>query len=450
MSVPVEQTPSNTTRTILLLAWPAILENLMNTAVYVLDSVFVGRLGTQAFAAVGQTSMIMMTVTFSLSGVGIAAGAIVARNIGRKDHASASEAAGQGMLLGTMIGVVVTVLGMMFAETVLMWLGTPSDVIEAGTRYLQIVFAGSIFRMVSFVGGGVLRAAGDTRTPMWASAGMNLFNVVGNLVLIFGLGPFPRMETDGAALATCLSFVVGAVVIVLRLFRSGGLIHVSFDQIRRYIPSVQKSIIRISLPNMAEQLLFQGGYWIFLWIVTSLGTVSLAAHFMAVRVESFSYMPVFGLAVAVSTLVGQNLGAGRVDLAEIAVRRSMQIGMAFTVVIGAAFIAMPEPFVAMFSPEAAVFPLACLCVQIAALDLPGDTILMMCTAAMRGAGDTITPMVISVIGAVFLRVGVIYLFAITWEMGLPGVWYGTVVDWTVRGAAGYILYKRGRWKRIQL
>ncbi len=126
----------------------------------------------------------------------------------------------------------------------------------------------------------------------------------------------------------------------------------------------------------------------------------------------------------------------------------MQCGMIFTVVIGIAFILVPGYFVGMFSAQPEVFPLACLCVQIAALDLPGDTILMMCTAAMRGAGDTITPMVISVVGAVFLRVGVIYLFAIVWNTGLPGVWYGTVVDWSLRGVAGYLLYRRGRWKRV--
>ena len=394
--------------------------------------------------------MILFTVTWALSGVGVATGAIVARYLGRKDHKTASEAAGQGLILGGAVGLLLTVGGILYAETVLNWIDTPPDVIGHGTRYMQIVFAGSIFRMLSFVGSGVLRAAGDTRTPMWSTALMNLFNVAGNWVLIFGIGPFPRLETDGAALATGLSFLIGSAVIFIKLFHSDSLIHISALQIRRLIPSIQKTIIRIALPNMGEQLLFQGAYWIFLWIVTSLGTIALAAHFMAVRIESFSYMPVYGLAIAVSTLVGQNLGAGKIHLAELAVRRALQIGIGFSAVIGILFVAAPGMFVAMFSPQAEVFPLACLCVQIAALDLPGDTILMMCTSAMRGAGDTITPMLISVFGAVFLRVGVIYLFAIVWDMGLPGVWYGTVVDWTLRGVAGYVLYKRGRWKRVQL
>ena len=189
-------------RTIISLAWPAILENLLQTFVYIIDSIFVGRLGTIAFAAVGQSSMVLFTVIFTFYGIGVAAGAIVARNLGRKDKNAASEAAGQGLLIGIVLGGILAVVGLTFGEQALMALGTEPEVIEAALGYMDIVFTFSLVRLILYIGGAILRASGDTRTPLVATGIMNCFNVVGDWVLIFGIGPFPRMGIEGAALAT--------------------------------------------------------------------------------------------------------------------------------------------------------------------------------------------------------------------------------------------------------
>lgn len=437
-------------RTIVNLAWPAILENLLQTSVFIVDSIFVGRLGTRAFAAVGQSTMILFTVTFAFYGIGVAASAIVARNLGRRDTATASEAAGQGLLLGALIGIVLTVVGLRYSRFALTALGTAPDVIDQAKSYLDIVFAFSLIRFVLFVGSGILRAAGDTRTPMWSTGIMNLFNIIGDWVLIFGVGPFPRMGSDGAALATGLSFVVGAGIILFKLLRPGPGFYVIGRDIRRLNGRHMKTIIQIALPNLGEQLFLQGAYWLFLWMVTSLGTTPLAAHFMAVRVESLSFMPVFGLSVAVATIVGQSLGAGRSDLAELAVKRAAVLGTASMIVLGGIFVAIPGLFVRLFSPTVDVYDLAAVCVQISALELPTSALLMIYMGAMRGAGDTLSPMLISFFGAVFLRVGVIYLLTIRLGLGLPGIWYGTAIDWGLRATVGYALFRRGRWKQVKI
>lgn len=437
-------------RTILTLAWPAILENILQTFVFIIDSIFVGRLGTIAFAAVGQSSMVLFTVIFTFYGVGVATGAIVARRLGQSDAHGASEAAAQGLFIGIALGAVLAAVGLAYGEQALVALGTEREVIEASLGYMDIVFSFSLVRLVLYIGAGILRAAGDTRTPLVATGIMNCFNVFGDWVLIFGVGPFPEMGIEGAAWATGLSYMIGASILMVRLLRHRDGFYIYKEHLSRFSLSLTKSIFRIAIPNIGEQAILQGAYWAFLWIVTGLGTTALAAHFMAIRIEMFSFMPVYGLSMAVSAIVGQSLGAGKPDIAALTVRKAAMIGALAMAVLAIPFLTIPELLVGIFSPSSEVRDLAALCVRISALELISSALLMMYSAAMRGAGDTLSPMLISLFGAVFLRVGVIYLFTIEFGWGLAGVWWGTVIDWGLRAVVGYLLFRGGRWKRISI
>ncbi|MBT5873835.1 MAG: MATE family efflux transporter [Candidatus Latescibacteria bacterium] len=437
-------------RTILTLAWPAILENILQTFVFIIDSIFVGRLGTVAFAAVGQSSMVLFTVIFTFYGVGVATGAIVARRLGQSDADGASEAAAHGLFIGIALGAVLAAVGLAFGEQALVALGTEREVIEASLGYMDIVFSFSLVRLVLYIGAGILRAAGDTRTPLIATGIMNCFNVFGDWVLIFGIGPFPEMGIEGAAWATGLSYMIGASILMARLLRHREGFYIYGQHLRRFSLTLTKSIFRIAIPNIGEQAIFQGAYWAFLWIVTGLGTTALAAHFMAIRIEMFSFMPIYGLSMAVSAIVGQSLGAGKPDIAALTVQKAAMIGALAMAGLAIPFLTIPELLVSVFSPSPEVRDLAALCVRISALELISSALLMMYSAAMRGAGDTLSPMLISLFGAVFLRVGVIYLFTIEFGWGLAGVWWGTVIDWGLRAVVGYILFRHGRWKRISI
>jgi len=440
----------NLNRTILTLAWPAVLENLLQTSVYIVDSIFIGRLGTQAFAAVGQSSMILFTVIFIFYGVGVATGAVVARNLGRNDAISAGKAAGQGMILAVAIGLVIAILGLMYGEQAMALLGTEPDVIARAGNYMRIIFGFSIVRLFIYIGSGILRAAGDTRTPLMATGIMNVFNIVGDWVLIFGIGPFPEMGIEGAALATGLSYCIGASILIYKLFWSHSTFRIRGRDLWTFNSGYMKTIIGVALPNIGEQMVTQGAYFAFLGIVTSLGTTAMAAHFMAIRVEMISFMPVFGLSMAVSAIVGQSLGAEKPDIAELAVKKSAQIGLISMSALSAVFLIVPGALVSIYSPAPDVYVLAVLCIRIAALELPSSALMMIYTGAMRGAGDTFSPMLIGLFGAIFLRVGMLYLLTIELGWGLAGVWWGTVIDWGVRMAISYVLFRRGRWKKIEL
>ena len=239
-------------RTIVTLAWPAILESLLQLTVYLTDSIMIGPLGTEAFAAVGQGSMLVHYITFPLWGIGTAVGAIVSRNIGRQDRVAAEQGAGQGLLLAGLSGAIFTVVGFLYGRDILLLLGTPPEVIEPCTDYLVTVLAFNTFYSVRMVGSSILRALGDTKTPMIATAAMNVFNIAANYVLIYGIGPFPRMETTGVALASGLSFVISAVMVCWKLFDHPGGFKLGLGNIVRLRRAVMGNIMRIAAPSCAQ------------------------------------------------------------------------------------------------------------------------------------------------------------------------------------------------------
>lgn len=437
-------------KTIFHLAWPAILESLLQMTIFVTDSIMIGPLGTHAFAAVGQGSMMASYMIFPLWSLGTATSAVVARYIGAQDMKSARKGAGQGIFLAILIGLVYTCAGVYFAGDFLILIGTPQEIAESSGVYLAILLGFCGFQAIRLVGSSILRATGDTRTPMWATAVMNVFNILANWVLIYGIGPFPRMEVAGVALASGLSYVISACIVMWKLTRKNPVFFFTRSDMTQIARDILRTILRIAGPNMAEMVLMRAGGLTYIWIVTSLGTVSLAAHYMAIRVESFAFMPAFGLAMAVPPLVGQALGAGKPEMAILAVRRTVKAGVYGMIVLGFLFILIPGVFVRIFSPEPDVYFIASIVVQISALELIGVTLNMIYGGAMRGAGDTVSPMIVTFVGAIIIRISLVYWMTILLGWGLSGVWIATAIDWSLRAIVGWILFRRGRWQNIKV
>ncbi len=279
---------------------------------------------------------------------------------------------------------------------------------------------------------------------------MSVFNITVSYILIYGVGPFSRMETKGAALATGLSFVVGALITFPRLFQRSDNFHVNFRHLLQFHKSHLTQICKIAIPNLSELVALRLGHWGFFWIVSSLGTVTLAAHYIAVRVESIAYIPAYGFSAVAPILVGHSLGSGRIGLVEKVLKRLSIIGCVSMILISFTFLVSPGTFILLFSPNQKVYDLAYICVQIAAIELPFCCLSMVYSNGMRGAGDTIRPLYIAITGSVLFRVGIVYYFAVILELGLVGVWYGTALEWMARAISSYILFKTGIWKRIEI
>ena len=324
------------------------------------------------------------------------------------------------------------------------------DVATLGAVYFRIVICFLPFRLIMLAGHAAFRGAGDTRTPMLITLVMNCLNVLFNWLLIFGIWIFPRMEVAGAAWGTAISYAAGAVMVLVIIFGSRALITIRPGDVFTLDSDIMRRIFKISMPAATDAFLTQVGYLIFLKIVAMLGTASLAAHQIAIRIEAFSFMPGYALAVSTATLVGYSLGAGNENLAKLSMRRCCIYALLVMCTFGALFLLIPGLLASIFSPEPDVKGLVVICVMIAAIEQPALAVYMVYAGGLRGAGDTMSPMMITIIGTLFFHVPVAYLFGIVLGWGLPGIWFGAAIDWILRAIAVYILYRRGRWRRVKV
>ncbi len=445
---------STLNRSIIRLAAPAIVENLLNTAVFFTNTLLLGWLrDPAALAAVGVGNTFQFIAQGMFMAVGVAALALVARAWGAQDFASARRTAGQAMTLTLLLSVAVALPMLLLAEPFMRMLVQDPDaeqrarVIAYGVDYTRLILLGAPLAYARIVLNSIIRATGNARAPMLITLFVNALNIALALVLIFGAGPVPRLGIRGAALAIMVSQALGGLISFAACLSARVQPHLSLRDIFVWDSALVKRLIRVGLPNIAESAVQRVGFVTFMSMVGSLGTASIAAHQITNSIESMSFMPAQGLATAVATLVGQSLGAQKVRLAELSVRRSTLFGVATMLLAGALFVIFGGQLAALFGAQREVLDLASTAVRISALELPTLAIYFIYSAALRGAGDTRSPMLVSLLGAIVFRVSAVWLLAIYFKLGLAGVWYGTAIDWLGRAVVVWILYRRGRWKR---
>jgi putative MATE family efflux protein len=437
-------------RTIFALSIPSVAESMLTTMVYMVDTILIGWLNDPlALAAVGLSSTLMWASDGLFRAISISASAMVARSWGSSDFEGGRKAAGQSLILSVLVAVALMALLIPVARLFLRVMGGEPEVVRRGTEYVRIILATSVISYPLTIATSIMRATGDTQKPMYVTALMNVVNVISAFVLIFGFGPFPRLELRGAALSTSLARAVGGLVALGILFSSRTPAHLRTEHLRRWDWNLLGRIVRISLPNVGETLISRLGFILFTRILASLGTIALAAHQIALRVESLAFMPGWGLAMAAAALVGQALGAGKDDVAEMGIRRTLVIGNGVMAILAAIFIAFGPAIVRIFGiqdPE--VTSSAAELIRISSLELFGLCTMMILGGCLRGAGDTRTPMIVTLVGTIFFRVPLTYLFAVALDGGLSGVWLATAVDWSMRALIMCLFYMRGRWKTI--
>ena len=446
----MELTKKNLNRNIIRLALPVALENVLHMAVFIVDLIMVGRLGTVPVAAVGLAGALGFIIAMIFTALNVGTTALVARDFGAKQKDEARKVAGQSLLITLVFGITVSPFIFYFADNILVLMSAEENVVSLGSQYLKIVLSFFIFRLIILTGSSIFRGAGDTKTPMLITLVMNCVNILFNWLLIFGIWIFPRMEVAGAAWATSIAYTIGASLIFYRLFSRKSILTISFKHIVDVNISIIKRVLRISLPATIDASLTQMGYLFFIKIVTMLGTVSLAAHQIAIRIEALSFMPGFALGVATTTIVGQSLGANKPDLARLSMRKNCQIALALMGFFAFIFLVFAKPMANIFHPEQDVLALSAYCVMIAALEQPALAIYIVYAGGLRGAGDTFSPMIVTIVGTLCIHLPVAYVFGIVLEWGLAGIWFGAALDWIVRAIAVYILFRKGRWRTIKV
>jgi putative MATE family efflux protein len=439
-----DYTAGSIVRAIALLAIPMVLEMLMESLFGVVDVFWVAHLGADAVATVGYTET-GLTILFALAlGLSTGATALVARRIGEKDPKAASVVAAQAVLVGLLVSVVISVTGYIFAPELLRLMKASPSVITTGTGYTRTILSGSTTIFLLFLINAVFRGAGDAATAMRALWIANIVNICLNPLLIFGIGPFPRLGVTGSAVGTTIGRGVGVLFQLFVLFSGRGRVRV-----HRLKPDfvVMWRMIRVSLGG-TFQYLIQMSSWIgVVRIVSEFGSAAVAANTLAIKIIVFAILPSWGMSNAAATLVGQNLGAGRPDRAEESVWRTALYNMLFLGAVGLFFIFFAERVIALFTTDPTVVPIAVQALRFLSYGYLSYGYGMVVTAAFNGAGDTVTPTLLNIVCFWLVQIPVAYVLSFHTPLGVRGSFVAIVVADSLLAITGILLFRRGKWKQ---
>ncbi len=437
------------TRITFLLAGPAVAENLLQTLLLMVDTLMVAYYGSVPIAAGAAAGMLLWRLHMTFGCIERGTTALVARRWGEGSREGAAIACAHSLLLAAGVGGVLTLAGVVLTSQLLAGIRTPPEALATAIPYMQVVLLASIPRMVFFVGAAAMRALGDTRTPMWIALGMNMANILFNYLLIYGNFGFPELRLLGSGISTALVMTLAALSVCayLVMARTGPRLrwrHFRFD------PPTARSIIKVSLPSLLEEVMISIGFLVFFSFVTRLGTLPLAAHALATRLESLSFMAGVGFGIAAATLVGQALGRRDVVLARRAFRHTTALAVAVMSGVALGLVVLGRPLLNFFCREADVVELAYALLLVAAVEQPLLAIAMTLSGGLRGAGDTRSPMVASFLGNMMVRIVATYVLAFPLGLGIYGVVLGTIVDWLVRCIILWSGFRSEQWGRIAL
>jgi putative MATE family efflux protein len=438
-------TKGSLNRAILLLAIPMVLEMVLESLFAVVDVFWVGRLGADAVATVGLTESLLSLVFAIGVGVSLSTTAMVARRIGEKDPEGAAVAGVQAIVIGLAISLFVGLPCFFFAPQMLRMMGASQQIIATGTGYARIALGGSGAIILLFLNNAIFRGAGDAAVAMrllWVS---NIINLILDPCLIFGLGPFPKLGVTGAALATLIGRSIGVFYQCYRLLGGTDRIRILTSQLHVNF-SVLRRLLRVSLMGIFQFAIAHISWIALVRIVSIFGSAALAGYTIAMRIIIFVILPSWGLSNAAATLVGQNLGAKQPERAEKSVWRTGFYNMVFLGSIGVLLAIFATPIVSLFTKDPAVIPPAAACLRIISLGNIGFAYGMVMLQAFNGAGDTITPTIVNLLGFWFLEIPLAYALAIPAHLHSNGVFISMVVAEGAIAGAGMILFRQGHWK----
>lgn len=432
------------------LTWPVIADQSLMTLVQVVNMAMVGRLGASAIAASGLSFQPFMLVSNTFMGLSVGTTALVARFIGAGDQKKASATLQQSMLLGVLLGALVTLVGIFFAGPVVRIMRPQPDVLALGIKYVRAMSPGLAFMIILTMAGAALRGAGDTRTPMAVNIIVNLTNVVLSWTLIFGHFGLAAMGIVGAGIATSLARATGGILIVYLLCTNQLLLRLNWKRIFTVDGTILRRLWNVGLPSGLERLINSTGQLLYVRQVSGLGTIAYATHALAMNVESLSFMPGQGFSTAASTLVGLNLGARRPAIAEKSAVITTQLGTTIMGLAGMLFFLAPSLFLHIYTRDAAIIALGVVALRIVALEQIPEAIGSVLSGALRGAGDTRAVLAVTVIGVWVVRLGLSPQLIQRAGMGAPGAWVAMLSDWVFRATVLTIVFRSGRWKRVKL
>jgi multidrug resistance protein, MATE family len=395
----VPDEPAAVRKRVLGLAWPVIGENLLETLLGIVDTLLVAGLGTAAIAGVGSGLQIMFFILAALSALSVGSSILVAQAVGARDLGQAGRLARQSLMWSLLLSIPLALAGLALAGPIIGVFGMEPEVAAIGADYLRVTMGTVVVLVALIIGGGVLRGAGDSRTPMVVTAIANVVNVVLAYGLIYGHWGLPAMGAVGSAWATFLARALALLLLLRALW----------------------IVLNLGVPAAVEQILMSTAFLVLTILVAQLGTDTLAAQRISMSALSFSFLPGIGFGMAATALVGQSIGARRPRDAQGVATVATTWALIWMSAMGVLVLIFATPIMRMFTAEPEVVRIGAAGLRVVALTQPFWAIGMVQSGALRGTGDTRFPLIVGTTG-MWCAVLIVWLILTFLHWGLPGVW----------------------------
>ncbi len=444
--------------TILALAWPTMLEQLMQTAVQYIDTAMVGSLGTQATAAVGSTGTVNWLIGSTISAVGVGFLSYISKALGADRQAAAKRAVSQAVLATFILGIFFTIVTVSLSGMVPVWMQVDPAIREMASRYFLILYLPMLPRTASIIFGTVLRSAGDTKSPMKIGLVVNLVNIILNLLLIYPVREVSLFSLHftvwgaglgvlGAAAASAAAFTTGGICITCVLWMHP----LVSPRGQKFTPDMQilKPCMKVALPNMLQRFATSLGYVAFAAMINSLGEASTAAHTIANTVESAFYIPGYGMQTAAATLAGNAYGANDKERMKSLAAMFIPLETVLMIVSGTCLFLAAPVLMRIFSVNDTVIHLGASVLRMVAVSEPFYGFSIIVEGLMMGVGRTKAPFVYNIIGMWLIRIVGTFICTQLLGLGLIFAWACMIAHNLLLFVLFLICYVRGVWNPLQ-
>ena len=442
-------TRGNIFRNLIGLSWPMMIHESFYMVGQVVDMIWVGKLGSASIAGVGIASITAMIAESAMMGLVVGVTAIIARFVGAGDIRGASHVARQALVISFVYGAVVTSVAVPVAKPILGLFGLEADVAAEGATYMRTLFAGAMAMSFWFMCLSIMRASGDSTTPMRISIFVRCIHVLLDPFLIFGWWMFPRMGVSGAALSNVIAQTLGMSLSLWILFSGRTRLRLAARKLRIDLGTIWR-IVKIGIPAGVMSVQQSFGHLVLAWFMVPFGTLSVAAHSLYQRVLMVLFLPSWALGMGSGVLVGQNLGAGQPDRAEKTGWLATGFVEAVMLIASMAILVWAEGVIHIFTTEPELVEIASIFLRIATAGFLVAGLVVVLQQSISGAGDTIPPMIVGLITVWVVQLPLAYFLPQFTSLGMYGVRWAIVAGMVV-GAVTYATYFRlGRWKRKRI
>ena len=432
---------------VLKLAYPIVISMVSRTVMTFVDTAMVGRLGTSQMAAVGLAGITTWTILSFFSGLLTCINTFVAQHHGANQPRMVAIITWQGLYLA-FGSYLLLILVSQFSSYLFVLMRPSLEVQQFGTTYIQTRLFGGIGTLIYFTMSSYFRGIGDTRTPMWIEIFANLTNMTFDYLLIFGKFGFPRMEVEGAAIATVISGVLAAIIYLLiflskrhdRKFQVRSLLQFRLPEVGR--------LMKVGLPMGVQGVLDVGSFTVFSAMIGRMGNVELAANTAAITLLHTSFMPLIGISLAATTLVGQYIGSNQYANARESGYTAIKVGVAYTSLMALLFFCVPNALLSLVTDDPNVIKLGRKILFLAAIFQVSDGCGICSSGALKGAGDTLFTMLVGISYGWLFFLPLSYWLA--GRYGLSGAWTGATVYIILLGITYFLRFRSSRWEKLQI